>query len=167
MMAALAVSSIAANAQVWVGGSVSYLNEDSYGTKDNYITVAPEVGYTLDENWALAIDLTARFRSGDSKSQTTFGVTPFARYTFFRSGIVSAFVDGGFNVSAFKQEGDDSKTTWGVGVRPGLAIALTPKFSFVTKLGYLGYENDDRYEQKRLGFGVNGEGLSFGLYYNF
>ena len=167
LMAAIAVSSIAANAQVWVGGAVSYNYDSQNDVADSYITIAPEVGYNLDESWALGIDLNFQFRTGDQVNRTIFGVTPFARYTFFRSGIASLFVDGGFNIGALKYENADSQTTWGVGVRPGLALAVTPKLSFVTKLGYLGYQNSDINDHKQFGLGVNGEGLSFGLYYNF
>lgn len=163
----MAVSTMAANAQVWVGGAVGYDYNKENGVADSHITVSPEVGYNLDESWAIALDLNFQYRTGDQPNHTRFSVAPYARYTFFRSGIASLFVDGGFNVGAEKPEGLDSQTTWGIGVRPGIAISVAPKLTFVTKLGYLGYENSDVNDRSSFGLGVNNEALTFGLYYNF
>lgn len=167
MMAAIAVASVSANAQVWVGGALGYDYNKENGVADNYITISPEVGYNLDENWAIAIDINAQFRTGDLPDRTRLSVSPYARYTFFKSGIASLFVDGGFNVGSEKLKGQDSQTTWGVGLRPGIAISVAPKLTFVTKLAYLGYEKSDINDRSSFGLGVNNENLTFGLYYNF
>lgn len=167
MMAVIAMAGVAANAQVWVGGAVGYDHVKQNGVKDSYITVSPEVGYNLDNDWAIALDLNYGLRTGDQKTRNSLSLTPYMRYTFFRSGIASLFVDGGFNVGTVKVDGQDSQTTWGVGFRPGLAVALSSKLSLVTKVGYLGYQKNDLDNSDRFGFGVNNENLTFGLYYNF
>ena len=179
--ALVAVSSLSANAQVWVGGQLGF----NYNTdeRSNYpakietttFSIAPEVGYTLDENWDLAIALEEGYRSvKDGNSSNTFKVTPYARYTFFKTGQVGFFLDMGFNVgvTSYKAKvGPDPEnaTTWGIGVRPGVKFAASDKVTFVASVGLLGFQQwkQDKLKESDLGFNVNGNALQFGLYYSF
>lgn len=167
MMAALVVASVSASAQVWVGGALSYDFDKTAGFKTNTITIAPEVGYNLSDKWAIAIDVDYSVGFGDGATTHTFDITPYARYTFFKSGIASFFVDGGFNIGADKVGAASAQTTWGIGFQPGISLALSPKFNFVTKLGYLGYQHREATNSDQFGLGVNNRILSVGLYYNF
>ena len=130
-------------------------------------TISPEVGYTLDEKWDLGLAINANFKSvEDGDNSEAFSVEPYARYTFAKAGIASFFVDGGFYVGTSNMETGDDVMTWGVGVRPGVKVALADNVSLVTKLGWLGYKDvEDTYS--KLGFNVNNNALSFGLYWNF
>lgn len=167
MMAALVVASVSASAQVWIGGSLGYDYDKTLGVKTNTITVAPEVGYNLSDRWAIALELDYSVEFGDNPTTNTFAITPYARWTFFKSGIVGLFVDGGFNVGAEKTSGANAQTTWGVGFQPGASIALSPKFSIVTKLGYLGYQHREALNSDQFGIGVTNRIVSVGAYYNF
>lgn len=167
LLAMMAVSAMTANAQVWVGGAVGYDYNDLNGQGFSKITLSPEVGYNLDDKWAIALDLNTSFRVGDGSDNTEFTLTPYARYTFFRSGIASLFVDGGFSVGADKEEGQDANAIWGVGLRPGIAISITPQLTFVTKLAYFGYEKNDKEKRDSFGFGIDNDNLKIGLYYSF
>ena len=182
LTALVAVASLSANAQVWLGGSLGFAHENVKDTsKETNFTIAPEVGYKLSDKWDIAIGLGFGFENydpeiGSKVKTTTISVNPYARYTFAKAGIASFFVDGGFNVGHetedVKNAGKVEATTWGIGVQPGVAIALSPKASLVGKLGYLGYQNtsykdDAKAKISDFGLGVNGNDISLGFYYAF
>jgi hypothetical protein len=68
---------------------------------------------------------------------------------------------------------------WGIGVKPGVAVNLNEKLSFVAKLGFVGFEsskpdvdgakatNTFTIDLSGNGSAFNSNGLTFGLYYNF
>ena len=55
--------------------------------------------------------------------------------------------------------------------KPDVAIALNNKLSFVAHVGFLGYESvknvDTKEKVNTFGLDLDGNALSFGLYYNF
>jgi hypothetical protein len=175
LAAIVAFSSLAANAQIWVGGSLGadFTTPDYDGAETfKTFTISPEVGYTLNENWDIAIAVNTGIQSYDGESATSFAIEPYARYTFANMGNVSFFVDGGFSFGTTEEldpmtgkasEGQDAFT---IGVRPGVKFAVNEKLGLVAKLGWIGYENvKDSYSA--FGFNVSGAALSFGAYYNF
>ena len=182
LTALVAVASLSANAQVWVGGSLGLAHENvKDSSKETNFVISPEVGYKLNDNWDIALGLGFEFGNYDPEGgtqikTTKIAVNPYARYTFAKSGIASFFVDGGFNVAHvkddYKNAGKIEATTWGIGVQPGVAIALSSKASLVGKIGYLGYQNtsykdDAKAKISDFGFGVNGNDISLGFYYAF
>ena len=56
--------------------------------------------------------------------------------------------------------GDASTSTWGIGVRPGIAVSLTDSWSLVAHVARLGYYGG------AFGFNLN-TGSSIGVYYAF
>lgn len=174
LAAVVAFSSLAANAQIWVGGSLgaNFTTPDYDGAETlKEFTISPEVGYTLNDNWDIALAINTGIQSYDGESATSFSIEPYARYTFANMGKVSFFVDGGFSYGTTEELGADGKATEGVdaftvGVRPGVKFAVNEKLGLVAKLGYLGYTNvKDSYSA--FGFNVSGAALSFGAYWNF
>lgn len=182
LTAIVAVAAMGAQAQVWVGGSLGFnYDKAKIGGGDVKVTtlsIAPEVGYNLDENWALAIALqesNTSMKDGDGVNQ--FSVNPYVRYTFAKTGNVSFFLDGGFNVgiadgvitNGLPVESDDDATTWGIGVRPGVKFACNKKISLVAILGGLGYQHTKcgALKEDQFGFNADNNALKFGIYYNF
>lgn len=159
---AVALCSLTANAQVWVGGSLGFsTTSPKVGNSVTKLTIAPTVGYKLSEKWELGLTLeeVATFRSGSTDNE--FSVSPFARLDFWKGGIATLFVDGGFAIGT-----DGDNTTFGIGVRPGLKIELSKNLSLETKTGFFGLRSvSDSYTQ--FGLGVNNEDLSIGLAYEF
>lgn len=166
------VAAVAANAQVWVGGSLGFwTNGDAEGsqTKTTF-NIAPEVGYDLSEDWSIALALgyaSAKPEKGDATN--TLSVTPYARYNVLKAGNFKLFLDGAVDIASI-DNGDDSYSAWGVGVKPGVAYSLNEKFSLVAHMGFLGYQDaDDEISgvvQKGFGFNFSNN-LSFGVYYAF
>ncbi|WP_288057392.1 porin family protein [Xylanibacter rodentium] len=171
LAAAMMVASLAASAQVYVGGSLGFLSEKANEDADalNTFSIKPEVGYNLNENWAVGIQL--GYLSKDINKDVTAGlinVTPYARYTFAKTGIASFFVDGGltFEFGTADAEG----TNWGVGVRPGVKLAVSEKVDVIGKLGYLGYKkNDEKFDGGKSAFGLNIDNtdIEVGVNFNF
>lgn len=170
LTAIVAIASLTANAQIWVGGGIGFNhtdNEDWVGPDVTSFYVAPEIGYTLNDKWDLAIALGDTYTKPDpGDAVNDFFVNPYARYTFFKTGKVGFFVDGGFTVTA-----GDSPTQFSIGLRPGVKFAASDKVTFVASFGFLGYKSIEDYSTE-FGFDFNGNGplgggLAFGCYYSF
>lgn len=178
LMAVLSVMTLTAAAQnLFIGGSVAaWRNNDD---KVTTIKIAPEIGYNLNDQWTVGtvIGWTNIHRTYVTGNFVDFD--PYARYTFFKKGMVSLFVDGGVDLGfgrASYKGGDDSDTacTYGIGFKPGIALALNDHCSIVAHAGFLGYRGsndaakdllDNNYEG--WGFDFSGYNLSFGFYYTF
>ena len=82
LAALVAVVSVSANAQFWAGGSVGFNTSKSSIdgnelSKANNFTLAPEVGYKLNDNWDVAVALEYAHRSGKGiASQNGFAINP-------------------------------------------------------------------------------------------
>lgn len=168
MTMAAVVVAMTASAQVYVGGSFGVGSvEDNDFSYTNYSFV-PEVGYNLDENWA--IGTTIGWEGASKGGAKAFTVSPYVRYTFLQSKLVNVFVDGGFGYSHLYGNQRDADML-SVGVKPGVAVNLSDKLSFVTHVGFLGYthQKDHNTDRKIDSWGLNldGNNIMFGLYYNF
>ena len=168
LVAAMAIVA-SANAQVYVGGGIGIYSED-YGDDDD-VTVykfVPEIGYNFNKDWAAGV---AFGWEGASKGGTkTFSINPYARYTFVHSKYVNVFVDGGVEYAHTYNNGHDSDG-FGIGFKPGVAVNLNDKLSFVTHVGFLGYQNSKNHNNdakvNQWGLDLDGRNITFGLYYNF
>ena len=62
-------------------------------------------------------------------------------------------------------------TAFGLGIKPGVAVSLNEKLSFVAHFGFLGYKSvdpdGDDNKVTSIGLDADGSELTFGLYYNF
>lgn len=175
-MMTLAAVAVAAtmNAQVYVGGGVGVATSSYDGNSTTVWSIIPEVGYNLDENWAVGITVgygESKVKvSGVSEKVKNFKVAPYARYTFVKFDHVNLFVDG--TVGYLHENYAGTKTnTFGVGLKPGVAVNLNDKLSFVSHIGFLGWDqlNPDGDDNNISKFGLNldATNITFGLYYNF
>ena len=127
------------------------------------------VGYSINDkvDVAAAISLSLlNNRNGVKDANVTeFTVEPYVRYTFAEAGIAKFFVDGYVGFGSYKPKGVDATTTFKVGVRPGVKVALSDDVCLVSTLGNLGYKTvKDTYNQ----FGLNlDNAITFGIYFNF
>jgi len=180
VLAVLSFIAVCASAQdVFVGGSIGAWRDGS--SKTTSLTLAPEIGYNLDSNWSIGTTIGYNYIHASEIDTHLFTVTPYARYSYFKSGILNLFVDGGVGIGAGKTkydgESSDTAVTYEIGFKPGLALNVTDNFSLVAHVGFLGYRgaNDaaaDGLEAagvsaKSWGLDLSGYNLSFGLYYTF
>ncbi len=175
IMMTLAAVCVAAtmNAQVYVGGSLGFQTTSCDGDSETLFQILPEIGYSLNDNWAVGVTVgygedKAKV-SGATAKIKSFKVAPYARYTFLKLDKVNLFLDGG--VDYIHNDYAGTKTNaFGVGIKPGVAVNLNDKLSFVAHAGFLGYNRekaDGAEAVNTFGVGVDGNNLSFGVYYNF
>lgn len=186
MIAVMAVAAISANAQMWVGGNLGFNTEktkfeDTEFSSGTSFEIAPEVGYNLNEKWAVALALgyghydagIVTFAGKEvSVIINTFSIKPYVRYTFVKAGNFSAFCDGVLDYSTTHVNGvENNLNSWGLAVTPGIAYAISPKVSLVAHVGEIGY--DHTWFDAGVGdvtnnkFGINlTNAISFGAYVN-
>lgn len=173
MVAAFAAVSM--NAQVYVGGSVAFeawSSQKLAGDKSETVfKIMPEIGYNLNDEWAIGTVIgyqNDKFNGVNGVSESAFTIAPYARYTFSKLGKVNLFVDGGVGFTSA------SKADWTeleVGFKPGLAVNLTDNLSFVSHIGFIGYDllnpDGDDNNISMFGLSLDATDITFGLYYSF
>lgn len=172
-------AALSVNAQVYLGGTVGLSSIGAEeGDDQTSFKILPEIGYKFNNNWAVGTTigyekgtfsmLSNNLSNADNVKAFTFA--PYARYTFVNSKHVSVFMDMGFDFVSGEAANTDF-TAFAVGIKPGVAVNFDKHWSFVTKVGFLGYEEVNPEGPKNnthaFGFDVNGNNLTFGLYYNF
>ena len=187
LMIAVAMMSLTASAQVYLGGEVGFWrNSDANHTNFN---IKPEIGYQLSNKWDLGIGIGFNhdyYGSGNYDGETllkkkvnSIEVDPYARWSYAKFGPVSLFLDMTFGINSYKVKGEvaghdydnDSQIGWRVGVQPGVRVALAKNIDFVAHAGFLGYRDADdsycSYGEDGFGFQLSGNNLSFGINYRF
>lgn len=166
---AFAMVAMASSAQIYVGGMLGFSADKAenakYGTTD--FNLNPEVGYVLNESWSIGLPINIGFEKTaydkllKKDGTTTWSVAPYARYTFYKNGILSLFADGilGFN-------GKDDDTNVALSVAPGIALSIAENISLVSRIGSLGWNN--QYGNGSY-FGLNASSTlgDISLYYTF
>ena len=170
-------ASLNASAQWYIGGSVGFGSvKPSGGDSEAVFSILPELGYQLNDKWSVGAKvgyhkgdgIAAVINSTNTRVDLTeeFIIRPYARYSAFTWDPVTVFFDGGIRFARVVDQG----TRFGLGVEPGVAVTLTDHITFVTHLGYVGF---DTFSPKGGGgsstrFGVDfSNNCSFGVYYNF
>ena len=159
------------NAQWYVGGTVgyNYTKDKNTDVKSNTFVITPELGYNLNEKWAVGMKIGYAYNKVDDAKSNEFVVNPYARYTFVKLDKVNFFVDGGFEYNYVKVE-DDSANGFGISFKPGVAVNLNEKISFVAHVGNFGWASAKAKNAKSVqsvDLGLNLTSVDFGLYYNF
>ena len=198
IMMTLAAVAMAAtmNAQTYIGGGIGFNNsKNPHGnteTTETGFRIAPEVGYNLDEKWAVGIALDFGYEKDKTEDKasnissetktTTFKVKPYARYQALQWGKANIFVDGGVNFGISKPEDYKAGLDLGLFITPGVAFNVSDKWSIVAKLNdmfTLGYSKGSvpdvpnapdaptSFEAGLSTGGFNLGSLTFGVYYNF
>ena len=114
---------------------------------------------------------------GNSTSIGCFRMSPYFRWTFYRSGKFELFLDSliGLNFGAIKtlngDQIDKTKfTAFEIAARPGVSFALTDNVKLIAKLGGIGYQyagiNDTVTALNRFGLDADPSNLMFGIVYN-
>ena len=174
MTIAAAFVAVSMNAQVYVGGSVglnAWSSQAPGVDSETTFKLLPEIGYTINDEWAIGTVIgyeSDKWTGVNGVSESAFTFNPYARYTFLKAGKVSLFVDGGIDFTTA------SKADWNeiaVGLKPGLAVSLTDNISFVSHIGFLGWDqlnpDGDDNNTSKFGLDLDGNNLTFGLYFNF
>ncbi len=173
IMMTLAAVCVAAtmNAQAYIGGGVGFAVASHDGESVTTWQLMPEIGYNLDENWAVGTVIGYGESGKDATKVKAFTIAPYARYTFAKFDKVNLFVDGAVGYTNTKYN-SKKNNQFSVGLKPGVAVNLNDKLSFVTHFGFLGYtydkdDTDGAKATNTFGLDLDGSALQFALYYNF
>ena len=193
LAALVAVASLSANAQVWVGGEVGFSagKTTNNGTKLGAgadFNLIPEIGYTLNDKFDIAVAIGIAHNNGNGKAyagsegydaygmvlddvnRNAFTLNPYVRYKFANAGDFTFFVDGGFSYTMIHYSGnDDNANQWGLGFKPGIAYNISDKVSLVAHIGRLDYNffKQGDIKNNEFNMGVTGNNLTFGAYVSF
>ena len=177
MTLAVAFVAVAANAQVYVGGSLGVASSEIQGGDDvTTYQVLPEIGYNINNNWAIGTVLGwGKGKPVSIETETNNYVTfqPYARFTFAHSKFVNAFIDGivGYTHYNHAHVGGSSYDQWTIGLKPGVAVNLSKKVSFVAHVGFAGWKSvkqkGSSVDAHTWGASLDGNNITFGVYYNF
>lgn len=160
---ALMLTTMVASAQWYVGGGIGFSKSEALEEETTNFAFAPEIGYTINENWTVGAALEVDWTKDVS---TAYAVNPYVRYSFFKAGNFSFFADGVVELGNIKPEEGDSQFCWGVGVKPGIAYSFTENIAIAGHIGWLGHRSYDDLGES-TGIILNGNELSFSIYYNF
>ena len=171
----IAVMALTASAQIYVGGEVSFWRKWVNGANRTDLWITPEVGYNLDENWAIGTRIGYMYIYDQGNKVNGFGVAPYARWTYLKLDKVNLFLDGGFGFNTYKIKYEDgtkgkAQNAWEFGIKPGVSVNLTPKLSFISHFGFFGYRDADEqtyFGDNGFGLDLNPKNITFGLYWNF
>ncbi|MDD7247203.1 MAG: outer membrane beta-barrel protein [Prevotellaceae bacterium] len=170
MMAVMAVAAVSANAQSWVGGSLGFSNSKVDGAESSVtqFEIKPEVGYSLNENWDVALGVGYSFNN-ESVNTNAFEINPYVRYKFVKAGNFYAFCDGGLTyMTTHKQGAEKNMNVFGVGFNPGIGYDLTEKVFLVAHIGDLSYAHGWQGDFKTNAFNLSlTSNISFGAYVKF
>lgn len=181
-LAFVAMLAMTANAQVFVGGEMGLSTNKTTVDGDKLssgttFTLAPMIGYELDNEWAVAVrlgygyDSNSTYTFGDVKltgTTNTFTINPFVRYKFVRKGNFFAYIDGGVKFSSVHNNGvDDNLNQFRVGLNPGIGYKIAKNVSLTASLGDLSYAYTWRDEVKNNAFNLSlTDNVSFGVQFD-
>lgn len=162
-MAAMVVA-MSASAQVYVGGTVGFGGvKQGDGDSKMFYKFVPEIGYQFNKNWDAGITIGYQ---GIEDGNNTFEVAPYARYTFCNTKLVDLFIEGTVGYGHVGGNGADADM-FEIGLKPGLKLNLSDHVSFVTKVGFLGYQKNDATDVQKWGVDVDATNVLFGVNYKF
>lgn len=173
LMATLAVATLSVNAQTWIGGKLGYTfakeKDDDNGL--NSWCIAPEIGYDLNDNWAIAAAIHYEGSKYDDVKSNVFSFNPYVRYRFAKYGNVSFFADGSVDTGFGSLTEDDMEdvdiTVFIAGFKPGISYAICDKIGLVAHFGILGYQFQKTDDVKVSSFGFDlTNNITFGVYIN-
>ena len=149
----------------WAGGRTNFWVDDN---RTSY-SIAPEIGYHLSPQFTLAASLAyhAIINNKDKVSLTSdfsgFIVNPYIRYTYFKSGNLLGFIDGGMEFGIGDFEGLQ------IGFKPGIALLLTDRITAATQFGFIGYNDGNGIARrtKGVGFDLSGYCTTIAFFYSF
>lgn len=171
--AAITFGSNAQSNKWYAGGQLTFgkTTESASGLKTTQVTVLPEVGYNLTDNFAVGAQLGVQYRKANGEEKTVFQVNPYARYTYYKYERVNLFVDGGVDLGIGRADGKTA-VQYGIGLRPGVSFNINDKFSLVAHVGFVGYQGGNNAAKhngapENWGINFNTNNIMFGFYYNF
>lgn len=173
-LAVLAIASLSASAQWYLGGTFGVNRNDTDNTTS--FTLAPEFGYGFNDTWSLGGTVAYQYKYLSGLKSNLFSLNPYARWTFARvaDDKLHFFVDGGLGLGIGSTNDGNEKTavTWNIGFKPGVSYNFNEHWTILAHIGFLGYNGaNDAAERggykNSFGLDFSTLNLNLGVYYNF
>ena len=143
--------------KMWAGGRTTLWAGDGQST----IVIAPEVGYHLNKTFTVAASVGFHSYNFDETPDVSGLVfNPYLRYNAFKKGVLFGYVDGGVEFGVGDLKGVQ------VGLKPGIAVAITNRFVVALQYGFIGYSDGKGHNfgiNRTKGFGLDLSGYQSGL----
>ncbi|MDR1402910.1 MAG: hypothetical protein LBJ60_04305 [Tannerellaceae bacterium] len=134
---------LSANAQFYLGGSLDFKTKTEKpkgGAKStqSQFSIAPDVGYSLNQDLDLGIALGFNNEKDISSFKTSsWGISPYARYSFVEFGRFSVWGQAALFVGGSKMNKLKTKSTsFGLTLSPVLKYSLSKQFDLTTGLNF-------------------------------
>jgi len=127
---------------------------------------APEFGHFINESTAIGSALKYQYDKGATFEHVII-IEPYLRKYLVKQDRLGIFIDAIAGPTFSISNEDDFAVGFKAGLAPGLDVKLTDNFSFISKLGFLGYYQPGSFDGKkyvRLNFDASA--ISFGVRYN-
>ncbi|MDR2907638.1 MAG: porin family protein [Bacteroidales bacterium] len=182
--AALVSFGMMSQAQIFVGGQLGFNSNSTKFKSDktdkvSALTIAPMVGYQLDDKLAAgvrlnlntqkAIEFEANGSDDGIDKTTTFGAEVFAQYTFLQFDKFSVYAEAALGFASVKNkselgdvENENKGSRFGFSVAPCLAYSITEQVSLIANLDFLslGFTSTKSGDVKNGAFNIGVNGLS-------
>lgn len=170
--AMLALAGLAANAQVFVGGTMG-VSTEKQSNIDRYttFTFAPTVGYNFNDKISAGIEFAYTYGDQGLLSQNEILLGPYARYNFFAPESVEGlkvFAEAAIYYNYLNLDIDGSSIDGNgvqIALRPGVSYMIGSNWQVLAKMNLFSFTHMDG--SSSTGFGVNPTKVSFGVAYNF
>lgn len=166
-----ALTALAADAQVFVGGTFGVATEKtSVSDRLTTFTLAPTVGYTFSDRVTAGIEFAYDYADQSSISVNAINLGPYFRYSFFEHDGFSIFGEAGVYYTYSKTSGaelDNDYDASGVSVilRPGVAYSFNSNWQILAKSNLFSFQSADG--ETATGFAINPSNVSLGVAYYF
>ena len=141
----------------WAGGKATLWAGDNTTT----MIIAPEIGYHLNQKFTAAASIGFHSYNNDlGPDESGIILNPYIRYNAFKKGVLFGYVDGGFELGI----GDFDLVQ--VGLKPGIAVAITNRLVVALQYGFIGYSDGKGVglpNIRRKGVGIDLSGYQSGL----
>lgn len=132
IVAAALLTTISANAQMYVGGTAGFAVNGGRFTG----RIAPEFGYSFNSQVAVGGYLMLDGASG----AFSWSFNPYCRWTFVHVNDFGIFLEGTFGIGTNKV-GDASVTKWSIMAIPGVSYNVSDRWSVIGRVGGIGYDS--------------------------
>lgn len=158
-------ASVAASAQVWVGGTIGVSFEKASNSSTvTSATFTPEAGYAFNNRFAAALEVNYQYLSLGSASTDKVTIGPYVRYNMYNNGNFSLFGEFGIYYAS-----NDDYDGFGFCIRPGVSYKFASNWQVLGKMRLFSFEHysDDPSSINVAGFSINPTNVSIGIAYNF
>lgn len=170
-IATLLLCSLAASAQVFVGGTIGVSTEKTTDSgRITSFTLAPNFGYNVSDRFAMGLELDYNYLEQGSYSANSITIGPFARYNFVNSGNFSFFGEFGIGYTHYKPSHTSGLNGVSLGVRPGISYKIGNNWQLFGKMNLFNYRYlENKYDDgiSTTGFALNFTNIQLGIAYNF